>query len=217
ASFVAARGIGPVGTALRPGHAVLSAVLGSITGISQLELSVVFSQVLPVLLALAVGAFAWNLPRANRAGWVTAIFASGAVLGGTRLVGENLANLLNLALEVGALALLVSAGGRRWAAWGAIALIVAAGLSHWVFLAVIGLVLVADVALARRLARSAPPGVAAALERERSVMLRVTAISGAIVLLLVVVVLRAPFRTFQIALNPHEFAPKLVTDLSRLW
>src|SRR5207247_3036073 len=74
-----------------------------------------------------------------------------------------------------------------------------------------------DVALARRLARSAPPGVAAALERERSVMLRVTAISGAIVLLLVVVVLRAPFRTFQIALNPHEFAPKLVTDLSRLW
>ena len=43
ARFVATNGVGALGTAYRPGHAVLSALLGSVSGLSQLRLFVVFS------------------------------------------------------------------------------------------------------------------------------------------------------------------------------
>src|SRR5262245_30495833 len=38
AQYVGAKGIGALGTSSRPGHAVLSALLGSVTGLSQLRM-----------------------------------------------------------------------------------------------------------------------------------------------------------------------------------
>ena len=46
ASFVAALGLGPVGTAVRPGSELLGAVTGSLLGRSQLEVEVVLPLVL---------------------------------------------------------------------------------------------------------------------------------------------------------------------------
>src|SRR6266545_800450 len=57
AEHFAARGLGTGELAARPGYPVLSAILGSLTGLSQLETTVVLSLVLVSLLALAVGAF----------------------------------------------------------------------------------------------------------------------------------------------------------------
>ena len=39
AQYVAVEGVGRLGTSLRPGHALLSSVLGSVTGLNQLELA----------------------------------------------------------------------------------------------------------------------------------------------------------------------------------
>ena len=83
------------------------------TGISQLRMFVVFSQVLPAILALIVGAFAYTAVKRDRLTWAITVGLTGAALGATRLVGENVANLVNLALEVGALVVLVSARDLR--------------------------------------------------------------------------------------------------------
>ena len=80
---------------------------------SQLQLVVVFSQLLPSLLALAVGSLAAALTGRGRAVWVVTALVLGSTLGATRLVGENLANLVNVALEVGAILVVVYAATRR--------------------------------------------------------------------------------------------------------
>jgi len=56
ADFVAHVGLGPLDTGARPGHELLSATLGSLTGLSQLQLQVVVPFVLVGALALAMGA-----------------------------------------------------------------------------------------------------------------------------------------------------------------
>src|SRR5205823_12233091 len=56
ARYVGEHGLGPLDTAVRPGHALLSSVLGSVTGRSQLELASLLPLVLVSAFALAVGA-----------------------------------------------------------------------------------------------------------------------------------------------------------------
>src|SRR5206468_4642249 len=118
ATFAGSAGLGPVSTASRPGHAVLSALLGSVTGRSQLELFVLLSQLLPAVLALVLGALATTVARRGWRLWLVTVALAGAVLGATRLVGENVANLLTVSLEAGAVVVMAKARSRRAALWG---------------------------------------------------------------------------------------------------
>jgi hypothetical protein len=219
ARFAGSAALGPISTASRPGHSVLSALLGSVTGRSQLELFVLFAQLLPGMLALGVGALALDVTGARRSWrlWVATVAVAGAALGATRLVGENLANLLTVSLEVAALIVLANAASRRGALWGSAALLVAAGLAHWIFLATFGLGLAAAVGLSVGAERRTGGPRALGIRDERYLLVRAGLWTAAIVGVLVVAVLRAPFRTFEIFQNPQEFAPKLITDVARLW
>src|SRR6266508_3558464 len=87
-----------------PGRPLLSAVLGSVTGRSQLELQVVLSLVLVAVLALAVGAFFRAAFGGGAWGWAITVGVTGTFVGATRLVGENIANLLFLGLAAAAAA-----------------------------------------------------------------------------------------------------------------
>jgi hypothetical protein len=217
ATFAGSAGLGPVGTASRPGHAVLSTLLGAVTGRSQLELFVLFAQLLPAMLAVGVGALAINLTGRTWGLWLVTAALGGAVLGSTRLVGENVANLLTAALEVAALVVLLNAAGRRLALWGSVALLVAAGLSHWVFLAIFELGLAAAVALSVLAAGRVGEPRSSVIRQEGRFLMVVGLWTAAILSFLSLAVLRAPFQTFEIYLSPQEFALKLITDVARLW
>jgi hypothetical protein len=217
ATFAGRAGLGPVSTASRPGHEVLSALLGSVTGRSQLELFVLFAQLLPTMLAMAVGALAMSLTGRGWKVWLVTVTVGGAVLGATRLVGENVANLLNVALEVAALIVLANAANRRVALWASVALLVAAGLAHWVFLAVFEVGLALAVGLSLVAERRAERPRAMELREEARLLTSVGLWTVGVLGFLILVVLRAPFRTFEIFQNPQEYAPKLVTDVARLW
>jgi hypothetical protein len=216
-TFAGAAGLGPAGTASRPGYSVLSALLGSVTGRSQLELFVLFSQLLPALLALVVGALAATMTRRTWSLWLVTAAVAGAVLGATRFVGENVANLLTVALETGVFVVLTSAPSRTTALWASVALLVAAGLAHWVFLAVFGVGLAATVGLSLMAAARSQRGPAREARDEARLLVTIGLWTTAILGVLVLVVLEAPFRTFEIFRTSREFAPKLVTDLARLW
>jgi hypothetical protein len=218
AEYASGQGIGALDTAVRPGHALLSSVLGSVSGLSQLELGAVLPLVLVSVFALAVGAFARTVAGGGRWQWAAAVVVTGTVLGTTRLVGENQANLLLLALALAALAALASwmSEGWRRSLCGAIGLLVAAGLAHWVFLAVIGAILVGAAVLAlpvsvRRRREGTRP-----LRTETGALLALVAAAGAVMVATIALVLRAPFRTFEIREDPARFRPKLRTDLRRL-
>jgi len=145
AAFVAKEGIGRLGTDVRPGHAVLAAILGSVTGRSQLELGVVVPLLVVSMFALALGAF-WSAAVDGRTWtWLIVVAVGGTLLGATRLVGENVANLLHVALVVAALVAVARRldGGRG--AVAAVVLLVGSGLVHWVFLGVFGGVLLVAV------------------------------------------------------------------------
>lgn len=222
ASFVAAEGVGEVGTSSRPGHPILAAVLGSVTGLSQFELFVVLSLVLVAVLACAVGAFARFALSSDGWGWAAAVASTGVVAGATRLVGENVANLLNLALAVGAFGLIVmavSAGGARSApgtALAATALLVGSGLAHWNVLAVEEAVLVAALLLALPAAiRDRRLGVTA-IDTEAGTLAVVGGGAGALVAAVVAGVLGATFDTRRIAEDPARSLPRLRTDVVRL-
>jgi hypothetical protein len=217
ATFAGQAGLGPISTASRPGHEVLSALLGSVTGRSQLELFVLFAQLLPAMLALAVGALASNVVGRTWKVWAVTVAVAGVALGATRLVGENLANLLNVSLEAAALIVLANGAGRRVARGGSIALLVAAGLAHWVFLGVFEVALAAAVGLSVVAARRVGQPRSLEIREEARLLTAVGLWTAAILAFLIVVVLRAPFRTFEIFQNPQEFAPKLITDVARLW
>src|SRR6266542_1723520 len=103
AEHFTARGLGTGELAARPGYPVLSAILGSLTGLSQLETTVVLSLVLVALLALGVGSFAEAGLGFGRWRWVIVVAAAAVVVGPTHLVGENLSNALNITLEVAAM------------------------------------------------------------------------------------------------------------------
>jgi hypothetical protein len=217
ATFAGSAGLGPVSTASRPGHAVLSALVGSVTGRSQLELFVLFSLLLPAVLALVLGALATTVARSNWRLWLVTVAVAGAVLGATRLVGENVANLLTAALEAGTFVVLANAPSRTVAMWGSVALLVAAGLAHWVFLAVFGVAVAATVGLSLVAARRSDSRRAMELRGEARLLATIGLWTAAILAVLIVVVLRAPFRTFEIFRTSREFAPKFITDVARLW
>src|SRR6266540_4313095 len=141
AEHFTALGVGSGELAARPGYPVLSAILGSLTGLSQMETTVVLSLVLVSLLALAVGAFARSGLGFDRWRWVVVVATSGVLLGPTHLVGENLSNALNITLEIAALVPLAAfVGGKRGLAAAAV-LLVAGGLAHWDFVALFAVVM----------------------------------------------------------------------------
>jgi hypothetical protein len=221
ASFVGQEGIGPVGTAARPGHAVLSGLLGSVSGLSQLRLAVVFPLLLVAVFALAVGAFASSALDAGPGGlfrWAVTIVVAGTVLGTTRLVGENVATLLTLALVVAALVPLMgfAAGGRGFA--GAVVLLVAAGLSHWLFLAVfLAVLLGASLLAAPRSLRDRTAGGRALIRTESGALAGVVGAVAAAMAVLIFGVLQAPLNTIDVPEDPTRFVPKLKTDLRRMF
>ena len=129
ANFVGELGLGPLGTSSRPGHALLSSLIASVTGLSQLQLAVVLPLVLVAVFALSMGGFASAGLGVRGLKWAATGVVAGTLLGTTRLVGENVATLLLLALAIAALASLahwVAGGGGLW---GAVALLVAAGIA----------------------------------------------------------------------------------------
>jgi hypothetical protein len=217
ATFAGSAGLGPVSTASRPGYAVLSALLGSVTGRSQLELFVLLSQLLPAVLALVLGALATTVARRGWRLWLVTVAVAGAVLGATRLVGENVANLLTVSLEAGMFVVLANAPSRTVALWGSVGLLVAAGLAHWVFLAVFGVGVAVTVGLSLVGARRSDPKRAREIRDEARLLATIGLWTGAILAVLVIVVLRAPFRTFEIFRTSREFSPKFITDVARLW
>jgi hypothetical protein len=223
ARFVGAEGLGPLGTSVRPGHALLAAVLSSLTGLSQLELAVIVPLVLVSVFALAAGAFwAAGAPEGARSRpahgtWVVVVAIAGTLVGASRLVGENVANLLMLALVVGALAALTRrvGGARGW--WAAVVLLVAAGLAHWIFLGVVmaALALAAVLAIPASLRRRREG--ASWWSTESGVVAGAAGVAGGTMAALIVGILRAPFRTFEIREDPRRYLPKFRTDLSRLF
>src|SRR5690242_12351456 len=106
ASFVAGHGLGPLGTAARPGSEVLAALAGAVTGRSQLELAVLLPPVLAGTFGLALGGLA--VAGLGHWRWLPAAATGGALLGATRLVDENVATLLFLAVALAALVPVVS-------------------------------------------------------------------------------------------------------------
>ena len=216
ADFVAARGLGPVGTAVRPGYALLAAVLGSAAGTSQLELQVVLPFVLVSVLALGAGSFFDSAFGGGRWAWIVTAGVAGLFLGATRLVGENVSNLLFMALAAGALACLCRrVEGRRGLA-GCVLLLVAAGLSHWIFLAVLGVVLgVLAVLCVPESVRQRRAGVPM-WRTETGLVAAAGAWTGGAMAVLIAGILRAPFQTVEIREDPRRYVPKLRTDLARL-
>jgi hypothetical protein len=217
AQYLASQGIGSGATAARPGHTILSVILSSLTGRSQLELAVVLTLLMVSLLALAVGAFCRSALGFDRRGWMIAVVTTGVVLGPTHLVGENLATILFLVLIVGALVPLADrvGGGRGFCAAAAMA--VTSGLAHWDFLAVFAVVLAAVFALtlpgALRQVRAGVP----ALDTEAGILAAFAAAIAAAMSALIFVVLRAPLRTTDIPRDPQLYLSKFRTDLTRLY
>jgi hypothetical protein len=223
ANFVGAQGLGPLGTSGRPGHALLASMLAGLTGLSQLRLAVILPLALASVFALAVGAF-WaagpGLGSAHMLGssmWIVAAALAGTLIAASRLVGENVANLLMLALVVAAIAAMAGRvrGARGW--WAAVVLLVAAGLAHWIFLgvamAVLALTAVLALPASARRHREGSPW----WSTESGVVASSAAVAGGTMGLLIAGILRAPFRTFEIKEDPGRYLPKFRTDLSRLF
>lgn len=210
-------GVGTGPLAARPGYAVLSAVLGSLTGLSPLETTVVLSMILVSLLAMGVGAFARAGLGFDRWRWALIMVTAGVVIGPTHLVGENLSNTLNIALEIGALAALVGfvGGGRGLTA--AVLLLLASGLVHWDFVALFAVVMaVAFVMALPSSARERRAGVPL-VRTESGALAALGAWMGGILLVVVGAVLRAPFRTMEMGNDELLFRRKFRTDVARLF
>src|SRR6266498_5535083 len=217
AEHFTARGLGTGELAARPGYPVLSAILGSLTGLSQLETTVVLSLVLVSLLALAVGAFSRAGLGFERWRWAVVVATTGVVLGPTHLVGENLSNALNITLEIGAMVALVGFAGGGRGMVGAVALLLASGLAHWDFVAVFAVVMsVAFIMALPSSVRDLRRGVTA-VRTEAGALAALAAWTGGILLIVVGAVLRAPFRTIEIGNDELLFRRKFRTDVARLF
>jgi hypothetical protein len=208
--FVATRGLGPLDTATRPGHALLAGEMHSLTGLSGLALQVVFPYVLVAVFAVAMGVLvAETLGRHEAWAWAVGAGVAGGLVGTTRLVGENVANLLNVLLVAVAFLLLARSvarvRNRTPGLVGSFLLLIAAGLAHWIFLAVFGAVLAAWFALA--------------LSRDRLEAAALAGVGGSVAAAMAVLispVLHSSFFTFEIHEAKRRFVPKLREDLGAL-
>jgi hypothetical protein len=212
-------GIGHGTLASRPGYPILSALLGSVTGLSQLDVTIFLSMVLIPVLALVVGAFVANGLDRSRLAWVLSVASAGVVMGATQLVGENLANILNIALEVAALVPLAAAVSGEEPVrglWAAVGLIVASGMSHWIFLPLFFAVLGVGCFLAMRRSLGEWRRGVPLWRTESGLLASAGAASAGITAALVGLVLRAPFRTIEIAQDSRLFRKKIRTDAVRL-
>ena len=219
AAFVGHRGLGPVGTSVRPGSALLSALLGGLTGRSSFELQVLVPLVLVGVFGLAVGAL-WSSTFARPEAawsWVVAAAIGGTLLGLTRLAGENVANLLLLALVVAAIAAMAERMAGRRGMLAAVVLLVAAGLAHWLFLAVAALMLLAAAGLAAPASLEATRRGEPFMRTEAGTILGVLAAAASVTAVLIGAVLRAPLQTFEVREDPGRFLPKLGNDVAHLW
>lgn len=217
ATYLGSHGIGTGTLASRPGYSILSALLGSVTGRSQLELVSILSVVLVSLVSLAVGAFVVTGLAADRWGWALAVAAAGVVLGPSHLVGENLSNTLNLAFELAALVPLASAvTGSRRGFWAAVTLLVAAGLAHWDFLALFVAVLAVAVLLALPASRRAMASGVSFFRTEAGVLAGVGSAALGVTGAVVLGVLRAPLVTIEVGEDRVLYWKKFVRDLARL-
>jgi hypothetical protein len=163
-----------------------------------------------------VGAFAREGLGFDRWRWLVVVATTGVVLGPTHLVGENLSNALNIALEIAALVALVGfIGGRRGMA-AAVLLLVASGLAHWDFVALFALVMAVAFFMAlpsslRERERGAP-----LLRTDSGALAALGAVAGGILMVVIGAVLRAPFRTMELGNDELLFRRKFRTDLARL-
>jgi hypothetical protein len=218
ADYVGHVGIGPLETAARPGHPLLSATLSSLTGLSALRMEVVLPFVLVAMTALAVGAIAAvGAGRQEWWRWAAVAAVSGVTIGTTRLVGENVSNLMNVLFVVVAFLLLIrfASGGRGFV--GAVLMLLAAGLSHWLFMSVIALFMAAWWVLALgpsiRARRSGVP----VWRTEAGALTAAGGIAGAGMLALIYPVLGSSFRTTEIGELKSRYGPKFREDLKGMW
>lgn len=219
AQHLAGAGIGHGTLASRPGYPILSALLGAVTGLSQMDVTIFLSMALIAVLALAVAAFVANGLDRSTLAWVLTGCSAGVVVGATQLVGENLANILNISLEVAALVPLTAAVAGDSPArglWAAVALIVASGMSHWIFLPLFFAVLGLGFLMALRPSLEEWRRGVPAWRTESGLLASTVAASVGITAALISAVLRAPFRTIEIAQDSRLFQKKLRTDAVRL-
>ena len=148
--------------------------------------------------------------------WASGVAVAMAVVGATRLVGENEANLLNLGLVVAGLALLAGAVGRRRFGWGPVAVLVAAGLVHWLFLA-LGLgVLMGSAAFAAWEGRRTGGGWSLSLHDEPGIVLTSAGLSAAATGGALLALGSGSLATIETQEDPVRYGPRLRTDLARL-
>jgi hypothetical protein len=215
ADYVGHVGIGPLDTASRPGHALLSAILSSLTGLSALRMEVVLPFVLIGMLALVVGAVAAvGAGRQEWWRWAAAACISGVTIGTTRLTGENVSNLMNVLFVVVAFLLLIrfSAGGAGFV--GSVVLLAAAGLSHWLFMPVAALFMVGWWLLALPSSIRARREGVGLWRTEAGALVASGGITGLATLALIYPVLGSSFRTREIGELKSRYLPKFREDLS---
>jgi hypothetical protein len=217
ADYVGHVGIGPLDTAARPGHPLLSATLSSLTGLSALRMEVVLPFVLVALLALAVGAVVAVGGRQEWWRWAAAAVVSGVTIGTTRLVGENVSNLMNVLFVVVAFQLLVrfAAGGRGFV--GAVVLLVAGAMSHWLFMPVVALFMAGWWVLALPASARARRSGTALWRTESGGLFAAGGVAGAATLALIYPVLGSTFRTREIGELKSRYGPKFREDLKGMW
>jgi hypothetical protein len=217
ADFVGHVGLGPLETSARPGHPLLAATLSSVTGLSAVRLEVLLPFVLVAMFALAVGAAtAEGLGRADWWRWSAAVAVSGVTIGTTRLVGENVSNLMNVLFVVVAFLFLIRfvVAGRGFV--GAVLMLLAAGLSHWLFMAVFALVFGAWFLLALPSSRRARREGTALWRTESGALAAAGGLAAAGILVLIYPVLGSSFKTREIGEEQRRYLPKFREDLAAM-
>ena len=214
ADFVASQGVGPLLTNARPGQELLTRNLHSVTGLSALQLQVVLPYVLVGVFALALGALvAEELGSGERWRWAVGAGVAGGLIGTTRLVCENVANLTNVLLVAVGFVFLLRFVRMRRGFVGVVLMLLAAGLAHWLFLGVFGVAMVVWFVLALPVSRVKLGSI---WETESGALFSVGAVTAGIMGVLIYPVLHSQLRTFEIHEAKRRYIPKLREDVGAL-
>jgi hypothetical protein len=218
ADFIGHMGMGPLDTAARPGHALLTATLGSATGLSSLQLQVIVPYVLVAAFALVMGAaVAEALGSGERWRWALGAAVAGIMIGTTRLVGENVANLMDVLFVAVAFLLIARFAVLGRGLTGAILMLIAAGLAHWLFLGVFALVMVAWFGLSLPSSYRTFRSGTRPWRTEAGALAVAGGATGAAMAVLIYPVLGSSLRTFEIHEAKSRYIPKLKEDLGAMW